>query len=1029
DLARAEERERTDEVVLAGRLRRAVERLNPDMAEDVREQAVRQVLGLRKANVIDNNEDFHRLLTEGASVEVMENGYSRGRVVRIVDFEKPESNEYVVTNQFSVHGVSDRRPDIVLFVNGLPLVVIELKNPEDEKADAYSAYKQLQMYKQEIPALFFYNALVVASDGLDAKMGSLSADLGRFAEWRMRGSGAEERRTVPQIETMIAGMLNKETLLDLVRNFTVFEKAKRQDAETGLSIVETIKKVAAYHQYYAVNKAVASTLRAAADTPMLVREEPAVYGLPDVSVQTPGDRRAGVMWHTQGSGKSLSMVFYTGKLVRELRNPTVVVITDRNDLDDQLFETFAASRGLLRQEPVQVKNRAELKEKLKVASGGIVFTTIQKFFPDDEKEAFDLLSERSNIVVVADEAHRSQYGFQGRIAGGRLKYGFAKYIRDALPHATFIGFTGTPIEKNDKSTPAVFGNYIDIYDIEQAVKDGATVPIFYENRLVRVRLKEEYRDELDQTVDEVTERDEPEEADKAKSKWARIEQVVGQPTRLAAVARDIVEHFEKRGETLDAKAMVVVMSRRIAVALYDEIVKLRPEWHDDHLEKGNVKVVMTTAASDPAAWQAHHTTKDERRRLADRLKDPADPLKLVIVRDMWLTGFDAPCVKTMYVDKLMQGHNLMQAIARVNRVYKDIRGGLVVDYIGIARDLKKALSFYAEGGGRGSLMSDITDAAATMQEKFEIVEQMFADFNYRQYFEADTGGKLGLILEAEEHLFGLPEGKERFLEHVNVLARAYALVAPRQEAMDIKEALAFFQAVKARLAKLAGRQQGRGAEEIETAIRQIVDKALVSEGVIDIFDAAGMKRPEVSILSEEFLGEVRGLDRKKLALELLKNILIGEIDKARNKNIVLGRKFSEMLDKVLKRYHANILTAAEIIEEMINIARELRGEGERGAKLNLTEYEMAFYDALADNESAREVLGRDNLRDLACVLVEKVKQNASLDWTIRENVRAKLRVMIKRTLHEFGYPPDMQKLATELILKQAELHARDIFRD
>lgn len=1004
----ADEREKLDEVILIGRLRQAVEELNPDLSETVRDQATKTLLALNKPIVIDNNEDFHRMLVEGVSIEVMEGGYRRGKVVRLVDFNNSGNNDFVVTNQFSIHGVRERRSDVVLFVNGLPLVVIELKNPEDEKADVYTAYKQFQTYKQDIPALFHYNAVLVASDGLDAKAGSLSADWGRFAEWKSRGSGKEDKKTVPQIETLIAGMLNKETLLDLIRNFIVFEKAKKHDPETGLSVVETIKKIAAYHQYYAVDKAVASTHEAAA---------------------AGGSQKCGVVWHTQGSGKSLSMVFYTAKLVQELNNPTVVVITDRNDLDDQLFDTFAASRGLLRQEPVQIKNRLDLKEKLQVASGGIVFTTIQKFFPEDEKESFDLLSERKNIVVIADEAHRSQYGFKGKIAGNRLKYGFAKYIRDALPNASFIGFTGTPIEKSDKSTLAVFGNYIDIYDIEQAVKDGATVPIFYENRMVKVNLKEDLRKEMDELVDEVTEQDEPEESYRAKTKWARIEAVVGQSKRLQTVARDIVEHFEKRSETLDGKGMIVTMSRRIAVALYDAIIKLRPQWHNGDLEKGFVKVVMTAAASDPVKWQPHHTTKEQRRRLADRFKDPADSLRLVIVRDMWLTGFDAPCVKTMYVDKLIRGHNLMQAIARVNRVYKDIKGGLIVDYIGIARDLKKALAVYTESGGQGLPTLDVSDAVAVMQEKFEIVEQMFGDFKYKQYFDADTGRKMQTILEAEERILNLPDGKDRFVEQVGSLARAYALVAPRPEAMRIKEALAFFQVVKVRLMKFEAKPKGRGAEEIETAIRQIVDKALVTEGVIDIFNAAGIKRPDVSILSEEFLAEVRGLDRKNLALELLKKLLTNEIDKVKSKNIVLGRKFSEMLDKVLKRYHANILTAAEIIEEMIGVARELRGESERAAKLGLQDYEMAFYDALADNENAREVLGHKVLRELACVLVDKVKENTSIDWTIRESARAKLRVIIKRTLNKFGYPPDMQKLATELILKQAELHANDIFKD
>jgi len=1000
--AMAEEREQLDEVVLIGRLRKAVEDLNHDANEAVRERAIKEVLELNKPGVADNNEDFYRMLIEGIRIEVAEDGHIRGKVVRLIDFESIENNDFVVTNQFSVHGTRERRPDVVLFVNGLPIVVIELKNPEDENATTYSAYKQLQTYKHDISNLFFYNGILVASDGFDARAGSLSADWSRFVEWKDKDDAKKNTKLVPQIETLVSKMLNKKTLLDLVRNFTVFEKTKQQDKSTGLITVETIKKIGAYHQYHAVNKAVTATREAAG---------------------AGGTRRGGVVWHTQGSGKSLSMVFYTAKLVQELNNPTVVVITDRNDLDDQLFDTFSASRGLLRQDPVQVKNRNDLKQKLKVASGGIVFTTIQKFLPEDNSEVFDMLSERENIVVIADEAHRSQYGFKGKITqGARLKYGFAKYVRDALPNTSFIGFTGTPIEKADKSTQAVFGDYVDVYDIEQAVKDGATVPIYYENRLIKVHLKDEERKQLDEVVDEMTEEDEPEKSDKAKAKWARIEAVVGQRERLVTVAKDIVEHFEERIKVVDGKSMIVTMSRRIAVDLYSEIIKLKPEWHDDSLKGGKIKVVMTTSATDNPRFQKHATTKLERRELADRFKDPADALKIVIVRDMWLTGFDAPCAKTMYVDKLMRGHNLMQAIARVNRVYKDVRGGLIVDYIGIARDLKKALAVYTESGGQGAPTFDISEAAGTMQEKFEIIDHMFSGFKYREYFDTDTQGKMRLILQAQEYVLGLTDGKKRFVEQVESLTRAFALVAPRPEAMAIKEALAFFQVVKTRLTKFETKRKGRGSEEIETAIRQIVDNALVTEGVIDIFGAAGIKRPDVSILSEEFLAEVRGLDRKNLALELMKKLLTGEIDKVKSTNIVQGVKFSEMLDKVLKKYHANIITAAEIIEELLGIAREMRGQSERAKELKLTDYEMAFYDALANNDSAREVLSQDTLRQLASVLVEKVKENSTIDWTIRESARAKLRVMIKRTLNKFGYPPDMQKLATELILKQAELH-------
>jgi len=1009
------ERENLSEVVLKKRLKDAINRINPYKPEVVREQAFKAVFNLVSQNLIESNEEFHRMLTDGIDAEFLAADGIRGNKVWLIDFENIENNDFVVCNQFTVkEKEATKRPDLVLFVNGLPLVVIELKNPADENATVKKAFMQLQNYKNLILALFNYNAILAASDGLDAKAGSLTAGWSRFAVWKNSENKKEDKKTVPQLETLIKGMLRPKILLDLIKHFTVFEKAKKKDSETGQVFVETVKKIAAYHQFYAVQKAVESTEKAASEN---------------------GDRRCGVVWHTQGSGKSLSMVFYAGKIIQKLNNLTILIITDRNDLDDQLFDTFASCKQILRQDPVQVENRNDLKKKLKVAGGGIVFSTIQKFMPEDGGETFDLLSDRKNIIVIADEAHRSQYGFKGKITfaggGAQLKYGFAKYVRDALPNASFIGFTGTPIETTDKSTPAVFGDYIDVYDIQQAVKDGATVPIYYENRLVKVHLKEEDRKELDEVVDQMTEKDEPVEADKAKAKWARIEAIVGQQERLKAVANDIVEHYEKRSEAVEGKAMIVTMSRRIAVALCNEIIKLRPTWQNRALDKGTIKVVMTTTMTDPADWQAHCTTKEQRRKLADRFKDPSDSLKLVIVRDMWLTGFDAPCAKVMYVDKLMRGHNLMQAIARVNRVYKDIRGGLIVDYIGIARDLKKALAVYTESGGQGIPTLNLSEAASTMQEKFEIIEEMFSDFKYKDYFSADINRKMQLLLEAQEHVLQLPDGKKRFIEHIETLMRSYALVAPRPEAMAIKEALAFFQAVKVRLVKFeSAGGKGRDSEEIETAIRQIVDKALASEGVIDIFSAAGIKKPDVSILSEEFLAEVRGMDRKNLALELMKKLLNNEIDSIKSKNIVLGRKFSEMLDDVLKRYQSNILTAAEIIEEMIGMAREIRGEGDRKKKLGLvTDYEVAFYDALTNNASTKEVLSHEVLRELACVLVDKVKENTSIDWTIRESARAKLRVMIKRTLNKFGYPPDMQKLATDLILKQAELFADDTLKN
>lgn len=1024
-----EREENFGDVVLVERLRRAVAKINHGVSESLREEAVKKVLRLDSQNLIDNNEKFHGYLVNGVEVEEMVGGARRGKKVWLVDFENVDNNEFVVCNQFTVinndpamdGAGKNKRPDVILFVNGLPLVVLELKNPADENATVNKAFTQLQNYKTAIPALFEYNSILVASDGLDAKCGSLTADWSRFGEWKTRDGKKEARKTVPQIETLINGLLNKKTLLDVISHFTVFEKEKKTDKETGLIVIHTIKKIAAYHQYYAVNKAVESTLRATAEMKMRVREKPESYGLPSVKNQPAGDRKAGVVWHTQGSGKSLSMVFYTGKVVLALNNPTVVVITDRNDLDDQLFDTFAGSKQLLRQEPVQAKNRGDLKKLLKVASGGIIFTTIQKFLPEDNRETFDLLSERQNIIVVADEAHRSQYGFSGKITDNKIKYGFAKYLRDALPNASFIGFTGTPIETEDKSTMSVFGNYIDVYDIEQAVEDGATVKIYYESRLAQIHLKEEYRAELDKEVDEVLESEESTASEKAKTRWTQLEAIVGHRDRLKTVAKDIVDHFEARQDVVVGKAMIVVMSRRIAVDLYDEIIKIKPDWHNGDLREGALKVVMTSSSSDPESYQPHSTNKEQRKALADRFKDTSDELKLVIVRDMWLTGFDAPCVKTMYVDKLMRGHNLMQAIARVNRVYKDVVGGLVVDYIGIATDLKKALAVYTESGGSGVPTLDVANAVALLQEKFEVVYQIFGGFDYKKYFAAPVDEKMRIILEAQEYILSLEDGKNRFTKQVDLMSRAYALVVPHPEAFKIKEDVAFFQAVKARLVKFEPSDGRKSDAEIETAIRQIVDKAVVSDGVVDIFEAAGMDKPDISILSDDFLQEVKGMKHKNLAVELLNKLLNDEIRAIKKRNLILSRKLSEMLEKAIKKYHNNLLTAVEVIEELVELAKEIRKEEERSVATGLNPEEIAFYDALADNGSAREVLSDDTLRDLARVLVDRVKRNTSIDWTIRESVRARLRVLVKRLLNQYGYPPDKQKLATENILKQAEL--------
>lgn len=1001
------ERDSLSEVVLRNRLKSAVDKLNPNIPDDAKVQALREVLNLPSQNLIENNESFHRMLTDGVEVEYQKNGDTVGDKVWLIDFENPLNNDLLVCNQFTVtENDVTKRPDVVLLVNGLPLCVVELKNPADENATVKKAFTQLQNYKKAIPSLFYYNGILVASDGLDAKMGSLTAGWSRFMAWKTVDGEKEDKSTVPQIETLSKGMLRPDILLDLIKQFTVFEKVKNEDPKTGVTSVETVKKMGAYHQYHAVNKAVKST---------------------QVASSEKGDRKAGVVWHTQGSGKSLSMVFYTGKVVLELDNPTVVVITDRNDLDDQLFDTFAGSKQLLRQEPFQANDRAHLKKLLKTAGGGIVFTTIQKFSPEDMSENFELLSDRKNIVVIADEAHRSQYGFGAKtlIKKGEAltKYGFAKYLRDALPNASFVGFTGTPIEKEDASTPAVFGNYIDIYDIEQAVEDGATVRIYYESRLAKIHLKAEEKEQLDAEVEQITENEESTAKEKAKAKWTQLEAIVGHKERLKAVAQDIITHFEARQEAFEGKGMIVSMSRRIAVELYDAIIKLRPAWHSEDKKKGAIKVIMTSSSSDPESWQLHNTTKQERKELGDRLKDPSDPLKLVIVRDMWLTGFDAPCLHTMYVDKPMQGHNLMQAIARVNRVYKDKPGGLIVDYIGIASDLKEALATYTESGGEGAPTLDQGEAIAAMLEKYEIVVQMFNGFDYKRYFSADTKGKMTIILEAQEHILGLEKGKDRFTQQVGLLSKTFALSVPSLQAMNIKDEVGFFQAVKARLTKFEPTGSGKSDAEIETAIRQIIDKAVVVDGVIDIFDAAGISKPDISILSDEFLEEIKGMQRKNLAMELLKKILDDEIKNRTRKNFIQSKKLSEMLANAIKRYQNNLLTAAQVIEELIKIAKEIKASDERGKGLGLTEDEIAFYDALANNGSAKEVMGDDTLRELARVLVQKVRANTSIDWTIKESVQAKLRVIVKRILRQFGYPPDKQKLATQNILKQAELFA------
>ncbi|MCX7107034.1 MAG: type I restriction endonuclease subunit R [Methylococcales bacterium] len=1036
------ERHRYDEVLLVGRLEKALSRINPTIPTAQLQTALKEVQRIHSPDLLTNNETFHRLLTEGVTVSHQQDGNERGSLVSLIDFANPENNDFAVVNQFTViENHQNKRPDLILFVNGIPLVVIELKNATDENATIKSAYQQLETYKKTIPSLFSSNAFLVISDGLEAKAGSLSAGLSRFMAWKTADGKAEASHLVSQLETLIKGMLNKATLLDLVRHFIVFEKSKKEDPNTGIISIQTVKKVAAYHQYYAVNAAVASTLRAAdIGGGSGVEENPADYGLPSVRQQPRGDKKAGVVWHTQGSGKSLSMVFYTGKIVLAMNNPTVLVITDRNDLDDQLFDTFSSASQLLRQKPVQADNRQALKDLLRVGSGGVIFSTIQKFQPEDGN-IFEELSNRRNIVVIADEAHRTQYGFGGKIVsqkdengeviGQRLVYGFAKYLRDALPNATYLGFTGTPIEKTDVNTPAVFGNYVDIYDIAQAVEDGATVRIYYESRLVKVGLSDEGK-KLIAEFDDKNSEDELAETQKAKSKWTRIEALIGSSQRTKNLAKDIVYHFEARQEVFAGKGMIVAMSRRIAANLYREIIELRPEWHSDDLNKGIIKVVMTASSSDGPELAKHHTTKEQRKALADRMRDNNDELQLVIVRDMWLTGFDAPSAHTLYIDKPMKGHNLIQAIARVNRVYKDKPGGLVVDYLGIASDLKEALSFYSDAGGKGDPTLAQEQAVQIMLEKLEVVSNLYHGFAYEDYFDADTGKKLSVILAAEEHILSFDNqgkdnrGRKRYIDNVAALSQAFAIAIPHEQAMAVKDEVAFFQAVKARLVKFGRTGNGIVGYEFETTIRQVIDKALVSEQVVDIFDAAGIKKPDISILSDEFLSELKNHQHKNIAIEVLKKLLNDELKVRAKRNLVQSQTMLIMLENTIKKYQNKILTAAEIIDELIKISKEIVASDEDAKQMGLTDFEYAFYTAVASNDSAKEIIAHDKLRELAVVLTQRVRENASIDWTIKENVRAKLKVIIRRTLRQYGYPPDMELLATETVLKQAEMIADEL---
>jgi len=987
--------ERSDyvQVLLPFRLREAIHRLNPDIPTAAREDAIKQVIDLGIPVLLSANRHFHKLLVTGVPVQYQKDGETRGDFVRLIDWANPAKNNWLAINQFSIKGAHHtRRPDIILFVNGLPLVLVELKNPADEKADLWKAFDQIQTYKEQIPDIFQYNEVLVISDGTEARMGGLSSNAERFMQWRtIDGITLDPLGEFNELETLVRGLLAPEYLLDYLRFFVLFE-------DDGT----LIKKIAGYHQFHAVRSAINQVV---------------------IASRPGGSHKGGVVWHTQGSGKSITMTCFAARVMQEtaMENPTIVVITDRNDLDGQLFGVFSLAQDLLREQPVQVETRQDLRAKLSNRpSGGIVFATIQKFMPGEDEDTFPVLSDRHNIVVIADEAHRTQYGFEATLKGqpGHEKYqvGYAQHLRDALPNATFVAFTGTPVSSEDRDTRSVFGEYISIYDMQQSKEDGATVAIYFESRLAKLSLNAEELPHIDAEVDELAEGEEDSQQAILKSRWAALEKVVGAEPRVASVAADLVSHFEERNKAQTGKAMVVAMSRDICVHLYNEIIKLRPDWHDPDPEKGAIKIVMTGSASDKALLRPHIYSGQVKKRLEKRFKDPSDPLRMVIVRDMWLTGFDAPCVHTLYVDKPMKGHNLMQAIARVNRVFKDKQGGLVVDYIGIANELRSALKEYTNSQGRGRPTVDAAEAYAVLEEKLDILRGMLHGFDYSDFI---TSGHKRLA-GAANHVLGEKDGKKRFADTALAMSKAFSLCCTLDEAKAVREEVAFFQAVKVILTKREISQKKRTDEERELAIRQIINSAVVSEEVVDIFDAVGLDKPNIGILDDSFLAELRNLPERNLAVELLERLLEGEIKSKFSGNVVQGKKFSDMLSNVIKRYQNRAIETAQVIEELIEMAKKFRAIAERGDELGLTEDEIRFYDALADNESAVRELSDETLKKIAHELTENLRQNLSVDWSERESVRAKLRLMVKRILRKYKYPPDQEKAAVELVLQQAE---------
>ncbi|AQL56247.1 type I restriction endonuclease subunit R [Abyssicoccus albus] len=989
------------DVVLEERLRDALVRINPDLSVHIIDEAIQRIVANSSPNIVVNNRDFHHLINDGVDVQTMsDDGVNPTEKVYIFDTKNIHKNDFAAVSQFTIIQEDvNKRPDIILFVNGLPLVVIELKNASYEGISITSAYNQLQTYKDKISSLFRFNEMMIISDGVNARVGSLTANEERFMKWRTVDGQNKAEQNVMELEVMIKDMLTPVRLLDIVKHFVLFQT----DGE------KLFKILAAYHQYFAVIKAI---------------EKAKIASLSDE------DKKIGVVWHTQGSGKSLSMVFYAAKLVKELNNPTIVMLTDRNDLDGQLYDTFSKSQEILRNSPQQAESSEHLRELLNVEAGGIVFSTLQKFSPNADGK-MPVLTERDNVIVMADEAHRSQYGFGAHFSRsidseGEVKYGFAKYVRDALPNASFVGFTGTPVEMADKNTPAVFGDYIDIYDMTQAVEDGATVKIYYQSRIVPLVLPDEVHN-IDNDYEEITVDQEDIVKDKLKSKWSRVESVAGSTSRLEKIAKDIVTHFEERLKGMDGKAMTVVMSRRIAVNLYKEIIKLRPEWHSEDDDKGVIKVVMTGSSSDPEGMQPFIKSKTVRKLYERRMKDVNDPLKIVIVRDMWLTGFDVPSMHTMYIDKPMQGHNLMQAIARVNRVFKDKPGGLIVDYIGIADNLKEALKQYTDKDKENTGIN--TEIVANlMMEKYQLVKEMLHGYDYNGFNSEKASLRMKTLINTMDYVIGLGEGeKKRFLNTVTELAKAYALCATTQEAQEINHEIAFFKAVKSTIIKRLGTgSNGKTGDQLDYELNQLISKSVISEDVIDIYKELNIENPDLSILSEKFLEDVQALPQKNLAVALLDRLIAGKVKSIERVNLIQARKFSEMLSDSLNRYNKRTIETSKVIEELITLAKEMDAAHKRGEYTGMIHEEVAFYDALASHETAEKVLGDEVLRTIAHELTRSIKDNMSIDWNLRENARAKMRVTVKRLLRKYGYPPDLQKMAIDTVIEQAELMAEQI---